>query len=157
MALEVIVENAPAIALYEKLGFEHVRDLDVLSLPAAEGGGNAEQSPLDAARAIVAGRRDAPEPWQRADETLAHLADRDPPLQALVADGAAAIFRTSGPAVNLVQAAGDEDGLREIVSELRARGPVSAVNYPAGGVVSTVLQAAGADVALRQHEMVLPL
>ena len=33
--LEVIVENRPAIALYERLGYELVRDLEVWSLPAA--------------------------------------------------------------------------------------------------------------------------
>jgi hypothetical protein len=31
---------------------------------------------------------------------------------------------------------------------------VSAVNYPAGGAVAEVLLAVGADVALRQYEMV---
>jgi ribosomal protein S18 acetylase RimI-like enzyme len=37
MVLEVIVENTPAIALYEKLGFETTRRLEVLTLDAAEG------------------------------------------------------------------------------------------------------------------------
>jgi hypothetical protein len=31
---------------------------------------------------------------------------------------------------------------------------VSAVNYPSGGSVAEVLHAAGAEVALRQYEMV---
>ena len=35
--LEVIVENTGAIALYEQLGYGHVRDLEVWSLPGAAG------------------------------------------------------------------------------------------------------------------------
>ena len=50
----------------------------------------------------------------------------------------------SGPGVSLVQAAGGDTGCKAIVAALRALGPVSAVNYPAGGAVSAVLRAAGA-------------
>ena len=35
--LEVIVENTGAFALYEKLGYELVQDVEVWTLPAAEG------------------------------------------------------------------------------------------------------------------------
>ena len=35
--LEVIVENTGAVALYEQLGYGHVRDLEVWSLPGAPG------------------------------------------------------------------------------------------------------------------------
>ena len=157
MLLEVITENAPAIALYEKLGFEHVRELEVLSLPEAAGGGGAEEVPLDVAQALIAARREEPEPWQREDETLAHLLGREPAPQALVAGDAAAIYRMSGPTASLVQAAGGDTGLHGIIAALRALGPVSAVNYPAGGAVSTVMREAGAEVPLRQYEMVAAL
>ena len=157
MLLEVITENAPAIALYEKLGFEHLRELEVLSLADAPGGGGAEEMPLDVAQALIDARRDEPEPWQREDETLAHLLGREPAPQALVAGDAAAIYRLNGPTVSLIQAAGGDTGLREIAAALRALGPVSAVNYPAGGVVATALREAGAEVPLRQFEMVAPL
>jgi GNAT superfamily N-acetyltransferase len=157
MLLEVITENAPAIALYEKLGFEHVRELEVLSLPEAAGGGGAEEVPLDVAQALIAARREEPEPWQREDETVAHLIARDPAPRALVAGDAAAIYRMSGPAVSLVQAAGGDTGLSGIITELRALGPVSAVNFPAGGAVSAMMREAGAEVTLRQYEMVAPL
>ena len=154
MLLEVITENTPAIALYEKLGFAHVRELEVLSLPEAPGGGGAEEVPLDVAQALIAARREEPEPWQREDETVAHLVGRDPAPQALVAGDAAAIYRMTGPTASLVQAAGGDTGLYGIVTALRALGPVSAVNYPAGGAVSTVMREAGAEVTLRQYEMV---
>lgn len=157
MGLEVITGNAPAITLYRKLGFDILRELEVLSLPAADEGGPAQEVPVDVAQALISARREDPEPWQREDETVAHLASREPPPQALVAGDAAAIYRMSGPAVGLLQAAGGETGLKEIVATLRAIGPVSAVNYPAGGEVSVVLQGAGAEVTLRQHEMLAEL
>jgi hypothetical protein len=72
MALEVIVENAAAVALYEKLGFERTRELDVLSLTAGRGDGAAEEVEFDDAlglvasyrkgRAVAAGGRDRREP-----------------------------------------------------------------------------------------------
>jgi ribosomal protein S18 acetylase RimI-like enzyme len=159
LVLEVIVENAPAIALYEKLGFAHTRELEVLALPPVDSGGGAgaEEAPLDAVHALVRARREEPEPWQRDDDTVGALAGREPPPQGLVAGDAAAIFRPGGEGVGLVQAAGGERGLQAIVAALRARGPVSAVNFPAPGAVAAVLRAAGAQVSLRQHEMVAPL
>jgi GNAT superfamily N-acetyltransferase len=147
MGLEVITENAAAIALYEKLGFERLRELDVLSLPQDATGGPAQEAPVDVALALIAARREEPEPWQRDDATLAHMSD----LAALVAGDAAAVYRPG----SLLQAAGGERGLGEIVATLRAQGPVSAVNY--SGEVSGVLRAAGAEVRLRQFEMVAPL
>jgi GNAT superfamily N-acetyltransferase len=157
MGLEVIAENAAAISLYEKLGFEATRELEVLSLARAEGGAEAEEVEAGKARRLVARRREEPEPWQRDDKTLANLAERDPPPQGLVVDEAAAVYRTDGGRVGLLQAAGDPDGLRTLIASLRSRGTLSAVNYPAGGPVVATLREAGADIALRQLEMTLAL
>ena len=158
MRLEVIVENGPAISLYEKLGFVRIRELEVLSLAAAERDGeDAEAATLDAARALIRARRDGEEPWQRADATTDRLLQRRPAPEAMVAGEAAAVYRVIGDNVGLVQAAGDERGLAAILASLRAKGKVTAVNYPAGGAVAEALRAVGADVSLRQYEMVRSL
>jgi ribosomal protein S18 acetylase RimI-like enzyme len=157
MALEVIVENAPAIALYEKLGFVRTRELEVLSLAAATEHSDGQETELEAALKVVAAARSGPEPWQRADETVANLARRGSTPRALIVDGAAAVFSQDGDRVNLLQAAGDAVGLGALVAALRARGTVSALNFPAGEPVATTLRDAGAEVRLRQYEMVLPL
>ena len=157
MVLEVIVENTPAISLYEKLGFVRTRELEVLSLAAAENGAEAREIGVDEALAIIAASRETPEPWQRDDDTIANLARRLPLPQGLAAGAAAAVFRVEAGRVGLLQAAGDPEGLRLLVGALRTRGTVVALNYPAGGPVAEVLRQAGAEVTARQYEMVAPL
>jgi ribosomal protein S18 acetylase RimI-like enzyme len=154
MGLEVIVENEPAIQLYEKLGFVRTRELEVLALERGDSDEAAVEVPFDAAQRLVRARREAEEPWQRSDETLAHLAGREPAPLGLAAGDAAAIYRPSGESVSLVQAAGDGPGLQAILSTLRAKGTVSAVNYPSDGPVAAAMRAAGSRVTLRQYEMV---
>ncbi len=56
-----------------------------------------------------------------------------------------------------MQAAGEPEGLRVLIGALGAKGPLSAVNYPAGKPVAAALRAAGADVVRRQLEMSLRL
>jgi GNAT superfamily N-acetyltransferase len=163
MVLEVIVENAPAIALYEKLGFTRTRELEVLSLATATATATAtehseaRETDLGEALRIVAATRSAPEPWQRADETVANLARRGSTPRAIVVDGAAAIFSQDGDRVSLLQAAGDAAALGRLAAALRSRGSVSALNFPPGEPVATALRQAGATVRLRQYEMVFPL
>jgi len=157
MVLEVIVENAPAISLYEKLGFARTRELEVLSLTAATQHSEARETDLVEALRVVAATRSAPEPWQRADETVANLARREPTPLAITIEGAAAVFSQDGDRVSLLQAAGDAAGLGALAAALRSRGGVSALNFPAGEPVAAVLREAGAEVRLRQYEMVLPL
>jgi GNAT superfamily N-acetyltransferase len=155
MLLEVITANRPAIALYEKLGFVHTRELEVLSLPAAAPNETAtEPAPLDAVRALIRARRESDEPWPRDDDTVERLLGREPAPEGVLAGDAAAVYRSTGQTVGLIQAAGGEAGLGAILSTLRAKGTVSAVNYPAGGAVAHALRAAGAEVSLRQYEMV---
>ena len=157
MVLEVIVENAPAIALYEKLGFGRTRELEVLSLAAAAEHSEARETDLGEGLKAVAATRGGPEPWQRAEETVANLARRRSPPRAITVDGAAAVFSEDGDRVSLLQTAGDAAGLEALAAALRSRGDVSALNFPAGEPVATALREAGATVRLRQHEMVFPL
>jgi len=157
MVLEVIAENAPAISLYEKLGFARRRELEVLSLAAATENSEEREIELGEGLRVVAATRSAPEPWQRADESVANLARRGSTPRAISVDGAAAVFSQDGDRVSLLQAAGDAAGIGVLAAALRSRGTVSALNFPAGQPVATALREAGAIVRLRQHEMVLPL
>ncbi|HKP18126.1 MAG TPA: GNAT family N-acetyltransferase [Gaiellaceae bacterium] len=156
-ALEVILENTPAIRLYEKLGFDTTRELDILSLPGDTAGGTAEDVPLDRARSTIASLRDEPEPWQRADESVENLVRHNRSPSALASDGGAAIYRADGGRITVLQMAGDEPALRELVATLRGKGAVSAGNFPSGGAVSAALRTAGAEVVVRQREMRLAL
>jgi GNAT superfamily N-acetyltransferase len=132
MVLEVIVENAQAIALYEKVGFGRTRELEVLSLAAVTEGSEGRETDLGEGLRIVAATRGGPEPWQRADETVANLARRGPTPRAITVDGAAAVFSQDGDGVGLLQAAGDADGLEALAAALRSRGTVTALNFPVG-------------------------
>src|SRR5579885_3044602 len=65
--LEVITTNEPAIRLYEKLGYEHVRELEIWAVEpveaqasaARETGARERPRAAPGARAVAAGRRDA--------------------------------------------------------------------------------------------------
>jgi GNAT superfamily N-acetyltransferase len=157
MVLEVIVENAPAIALYEKVGFVRTRELEVLTLAAANGSSQARETDLGEALKLIAANRERPEPWQRADETIANLAGRGSTPLAISVDAAAAVFSQDGDRVSLLQAGGDGAGLRELAAALRARGTVSALNFATDDPVGAALREAGATIRLRQYEMVLRL
>ncbi len=145
--LEVIVENTGALALYEKLGYRTVRDVEVWSLPNAEGKLDAQEVPAAKAKASVPERH---EPWQRADGTLAHYAD----LRGLVTGGGAAVYRQSGEHVHVLQIAGEAEPL---LRSLRVLGTVSVLNLPTDDRAAAVLRELGATVVVRQHEMLLEL
>lgn len=150
--LEVIVENTGAFALYEKLGYRTVRDVEVWSLPAARGddSGNAREVPVAEAHARIRELGSEREPWQRADGTLANADD----LRGLVTDTGAAVYRQPGENVQLLQIDGDAEPL---LRALRTLGPVIVLNLPEADPAATVLRELGGTVAVRQHEMVLDL
>ena len=63
----------PAIALYEKLGFETVRDVEIWTLERRVSRQHDVRSvPREQAQARIARERRQREPWQRADESVAH-------------------------------------------------------------------------------------
>jgi ribosomal protein S18 acetylase RimI-like enzyme len=150
--LEVIVENRQAITLYEELGYELVRDLEVWSLPGADGD-PAEVDPTEA-HAWIRGHRTARDPWQRDDASLAKLTDR----RGLLVDGAAAVVRVAGGRVGVVQIEGQSDPLGKILAGARSLGETLAVlNLPIGHPAGAALAELGGRVDIRQHEMVLAL
>jgi hypothetical protein len=148
--LEVICENIGAFALYEKLGYRTVRDVEVWSVPADGGSRAAHELPVAEAHARIRELRDGREPWQRADETLAHYAD----ARGLAADTSAAVYRQSGEHVQLLQLAGDPEPL---LRALRALGQVSVLNLPEDDPAAPILRELGGTVRIRQHEMLLDL
>ena len=103
--LEVLVQNEPALALYEKLGYERVRELEVWSLDRLVFQKHKARSVpgATAQERIRAGRKER-ESWQRADETVAKLEG----VEGLANDGAALVFRIAGERVSLLQAVADD-------------------------------------------------
>jgi ribosomal protein S18 acetylase RimI-like enzyme len=148
--LEVIDRNLGAFALYEKLGYRVVRDVEVWSLPAEDAAdAAAREVPVAVAHARIRELRSEREPWQRADETLAHYGD----ARGLESDGGAAVFRPGGT-VQLVQLAGNAAPL---LRALRERRTVSVLNLPTDDPAAVTLEELGGTVAVRQHEMLLEL
>jgi ribosomal protein S18 acetylase RimI-like enzyme len=173
--LEVLVQNGSALRLYERLGFRHVRDLEVWSFPApgpapagAVAGVTVTPATLDDAHAFVRAHRAAPEPWQRADGTLAALRADGAAFEALAAmrDGrtvGAAIVRVAGRAsvVQLATLPGEaEAATLALLGALRrddAPQGVRWLNLPVGHPAAAVVRALGPTLEAKQHEMALAL
>jgi GNAT superfamily N-acetyltransferase len=135
VTLEVLEQNEPAIRLYESLGFERRRVLEVWSLPKREAveARSADPAPL--------GQHDLP--WQREDASL------PPGYERVEVDGGAMLFRGS---TILQLEASDEDA----AAALLARGrPLTYVNVPEGDVAIAALERLGGERTARQFEMLL--
>ena len=151
--LEVIVENRQAIALYEALGYEHVRELEVWSLPGTPG--DPVTCSAAEAHAWICDHREEREPWQRADASF-ELSEGT--LGLMVRD-AAAVVRVSGDRVGVIQLAGrTQAALLELLAGARSlAGTLGILNLPAGHPAGTVLRELGGRVDVRQHELMLAL
>lgn len=145
--LEVLVQNEPAIRLYEKLGYRRVRELEVWTASEL-----ALRRPLGAVPVASSGAR---EPWQRADETVANLEN----VEAVGSEHARLVYRRTGATASLLQhTAADADAARELVEGLpEGTTGVLWLNGPAGDPLNAALEQLGGTLAHRQHEMLLRL
>jgi GNAT superfamily N-acetyltransferase len=135
VTLEVIEQNEPAIKLYEDLGFERTRVLEVWSLPEPPlvEARKADPSPL--------GQRDLP--WQREDASLPADYER------YEVDGGAMLVR--GATVFQLDARDEETA-----AALLSRGTkLQYVNVPEGDPACGAMRELGGTLDLRQFEMVL--
>ncbi len=163
--LEVLEGNAPAIALYERLGFERVRRLEVWSLTPDPGREAVEHRGLDvdAAHAWIAAHRSGREPWQRADASIVRMRERGrPPIAVGVQRGGelagAAICMTDDTTVRVLQiAAVDPAAAGDLVVAAAGRLTLRLANVPAADALSGVLRGLGAELTVAQHEMRLPV
>jgi ribosomal protein S18 acetylase RimI-like enzyme len=163
--LEVLTENAPAIALYERLGFEHVRDLEIWSLAPDPDRAPVEHRGLDvdAAHAWIAGHRPSREPWQRADTSIVRMRERGTPLIGVAvrrgdAIAGAAICRIDEGTVRVLQiGAVDRVAAREVVVAAAGELTLRLANVPGDDMFAGVLRKLGAGLTVAQHEMCLGL
>lgn len=170
LQLEVITQNDPAIRTYARAGFQHVRDLLILSgsagrdaLGEAPGWEVAEVAPLDA---LCTGA-DLPQSvpcWQREPVTLL-LTDH---LTALIACrggrvGAVLLSRrdpAGGPVCPLHLAFTDEAAARALLARACAGGEPPALfvlNEPEDSPALPLFQSLGLREQRRQHEMRITL
>ena len=147
--LEVIEQNDAAYRLYEKLGYDLVRWVEVWTLSAELPPGRTREVPVEQAHARIRDLRTKREPWQRSDATLAHYGD----ARGVETDEGAAIFRVAG-AAQVVQIAGEP---RELLQAVRSHGNVVMLNLPAGDPVGDAMRELGGSVTVRQREMILRL
>lgn len=154
VSLEVLVQNEPARRLYEQLGFEAVRELEIWEAEASntvllEPDSVSGVAVEDAQRGIAA-LRTAPEPWQRADESLAHVDD----LQGLAADGGAAVYPSAGGRASILQLAGSAEAAGQLLAAILAQNPAALwVNAPADDPALDAFRALGGRVSERQTEL----
>jgi ribosomal protein S18 acetylase RimI-like enzyme len=151
--LEVLTQNEPAVKLYEKLGYEHVRELDVWSLDKKLVLQEHKVPSLPVADAI--GRSTERPPWQRADASVTNLAD----AQAVGDHRGSLVYRMAAGIAGLQQVAAEDD---QAIHELLGSLPEDTVglrylNGPKGDPVNAVLASLGGTRVARQHEMLRAL
>jgi ribosomal protein S18 acetylase RimI-like enzyme len=170
--LEVIESNAPAIRIYEALGFRETRRLVVWKLDPAGSGTdpkpeNVALEPMDVAKALdfVDDWVPNPPPWQRSRRTIAHLPE-PPEALAAVREGEAAgalVFRAVPDRVSVLALGADHQDvavLSAMLAGLRTRHPAAVVrllNLPAEDPATKVFERMRAVVEARQIEMRLLL
>jgi ribosomal protein S18 acetylase RimI-like enzyme len=153
--LEVLVQNEPAIALYEQLGYEHVRELEVWSLGDVVAVSNYLPAPVTAVHERIRRERTGREPWQRADETVANLEH----VEGLESEQGAVLFRRTGERASLLQGvAADEAAARDLLQAFPAEATsLQWLNGPEGNPFNAALESLGGTRTARQHELVLEL
>jgi ribosomal protein S18 acetylase RimI-like enzyme len=154
--LEVLESNRAAIALYERLGFETTRLLEVWTLAGGSGGSEATVADVGAAHAWIRANRGHREPWQRSDASVANMEGR--PEALMLGNEGAVLYRSAGEALTVLQlAARTPEAAAALLNGLRARGTaVRFVNVPEDDVASTALRGLGGRLEVRQLEMAWP-
>jgi GNAT superfamily N-acetyltransferase len=163
--LEVIEQNVPARRLYEKLGFTYVRDLGVWILDGAPPQvTRAQPASFDDARAWIQANRAAPEPWQRADETVANMRSKGLTFEGLTVDrdgetvGALLYQPGQGlPGVGQLAARDDHAAAHLLVALAAAGDGLRIVNLPSDDPAEKALGLLQARRQIVQHEMRLTL
>lgn len=163
--LEVLEDNAPALALYERLGFERVRHLEVWSLPPDPERDTVEHRgvDVDAAHAWIAGHRAGREPWQRADASIVRMRERGARIVGVAVRrsgqiAGAAICRPDAATVRVLQiAAVDGTAARDLIRAAAGELTLRLANVPSDDLLSEVLPRMGAELTVAQHEMRLRL
>jgi ribosomal protein S18 acetylase RimI-like enzyme len=142
VSLEVIEQNEVAIRLYEQLGFERGRVLEVWSL-------DAEVEPVQVREAEPAPAGEPDLPWQRDDMSLR------PGYERLEVEGGAAVIRGGGGTISLLQLRADSrEAACALVAGARSRGSgLRFVNVPEGHVGTQAIAELGGRLDLRQYEM----
>ena len=153
--LEVLEGNEPARRLYERLGFRHLRLLDVWSLPAGAGADPASAGSLDEALARVASLRSAEEPWQRAAETVAGYRALDGETRAALAGDGGAVYRVAERRAFVLQLAASDEAARRALLAACLDGTEGGMwlNVPRDDPAAPLLRELGATVAAAQHEL----
>jgi GNAT superfamily N-acetyltransferase len=159
--LEVLEGNVAAIALYERLGFERVRHLEVWSLPPDSERDTVAHRALDvgAAHAWIASHRSGREPWQRADASIVRMRERGAPLVGMAVRRSehivgAAICRPDAATVRVLQiAAADEAAAQDLILAAAGELTLRLANVPSDDLLSGVMRRLGAELTAAQHEM----
>ena len=168
--LEVLEQNAPAIALYERLGFRRERALEVWSFtaaPASRTGLSVAPIPVADAREFLLAHRHAREPWQRADATLDRMLEAGPVVEAsAVREGSrllgAGVHRAASGRVSVLQYAAIADRQADVAAALIAAlsAPDTAVrllNVPTDDPAAAVARSSNATREAGQIEMLRDL
>lgn len=171
LQLEVLAENAPAIALYARGGFRQTRVLRILEgdgPPDGAGGPTAREIAPDQVLRDFGRLHPDPMPWQREADSFASLedlravavGDPDAPRAALLYQPG----KDGGVRVLDVATAGEGDAAADAVASLLAsaasRQPgqtLRLLNEPAGSPVDHALSRLGWRESGRQFEMELEL